>query len=149
MAKNCEKWYNTSEMGNTEFIANTLQAVSSLEAISIFTAGIIGYIGVTIMAYGAIKSAVHFILSTIRGNNHLPYIRIDLGKHLALGLEFLVGKDIIESIIHPSWDDLGKLAVIVAIRIVITLMLSYELKEIEEEIEEEKRYKKMRALQKK
>lgn len=136
-------------MGNTEFIANTLQAVSSLEAISIFTAGIIGYIGVTIMAYGAIKSAVHFILSTIRGNNHLPYIRIDLGKHLALGLEFLVGKDIIESIIHPSWDDLGKLAVIVAIRIVITLMLSYELKEIEEEIEEEKRYKKMRALQKK
>ncbi len=135
-------------MENTEFITNTLQAVSSLEAISIFAAGVIGYIGVSIMAYGAVKSGMHFILSTIRGSNHLPYIRIDLGKHLALGLEFLVGKDIIESIIHPSWDDLGKLAVIVAIRIVITLMLSYELKEIEEEIEEEKRYKKMRAAKK-
>lgn len=132
-------------MENTEFITNTLSAVSSLEAISIFAAGVIGYIGVSIMAYGAIKSGVHFILTSIRGNNHLPYIRIDLGKHLALGLEFLVGKDIIESIIHPSWDDLGKLAVIVAIRIVITLMLGYELKELKEELEEDRKYKAARS----
>ena len=122
-------------MENTEFITNTLSAVSSLEAISIFAAGVIGYIGVSIMTYGALKSVMHFILTSIRGTNHLPYIRIDLGKHLALGIEFLVGKDIIESIIHPSWDDLGKLAVIVAIRIVITLMLGYELKELKEETE--------------
>jgi uncharacterized membrane protein len=149
MVKNCEKWYNTSEMENTEFITSILHAVSSLEAISIFAAGIIGYIGVSIMAYGAIKSAFHFILSTIRGTNHLPYIRIDLGKHLALGLEFLVGKDIIESIIHPSWDDLGKLAVIIALRIVITLMLSYELKEIGEELDEERRRKEAMRKQKK
>ena len=126
-------------MENTEFITNVLSAISSLEAISIFAAGDIWYIGVSIMAYGAIKSGMHFILSTIRGNNHLPYIRIDLAKHLALGLEFLVGKDIIESIIRPSWDELGKLAAIIALRIVVTLMLGYELKEIQEEIEEEKK----------
>ena len=130
-------------MPQTEFITGILSTVSSLEALSILAASIIGYVGVSIMAYGAVKSAIHFILSTVRGQNHLPYIRIDLGKHLALGLEFLVGKDIIESLIHPSWDDLGKLAVIIALRTFITLMLSYELKEIKEEIAEQEARKKV------
>ena len=131
------------------FIYDLIMLPASLETVSIFAAGIIGYIGVMIMAYGAVKSAAHFILSTIRQNNHLPYIRIDLGKHLALGLEFLVGKDIIESIMRPSWDDLGKLAVIIALRIVVTMMLSWELKEIKEEIAQDKEYMKMSGAKKK
>lgn len=117
-------------------LTDVLEVVSSLEALSILAASIIGYIGVSIMAYGAVKGAIDFILSTLRQENHLPYIRIDLGKHLALGLEFLVGKDIIESIIHPSWDDLGKLAVIIALRTFITLMLGWELKQIKHELKE-------------
>jgi uncharacterized membrane protein len=118
-----------------------INITASLETIAIFFAGILGYVGVSVMAFGGIKSAMHFILSTIRGNNHLPYIRIDLGKHLALGLEFLVGKDIIESIISPSWDDLGKLAAIIALRTAVTMMLSWELKEVKEELEQDKRRK--------
>lgn len=119
------------------FVYDLFVLTTSLEAISIFAAGIIGYIGVAIMAYGGIKSAVHFIISAARKKNHLPHIRIDLGKHLALGLEFLVGKDIIETIIQPSWDDLGKLAVIVALRTVITLMLSWEIRKLKKELREE------------
>ena len=122
-----------------------IEITHSLESVSIFFAAIIGYIGVSVMAFGGIKSAVHFILSTIRGNNHLPYIRIDLGKHLALGLEFLVGKDIIESIIHPSWDDLGKLAAIITLRTVVTLMLSYEIKGIKEELATDLQRKNLKA----
>lgn len=122
-------------MPHTEFIKNIFEILSSVEAISIFTAGIIGYIGVSIMAYGAIKSAVLFVFTTVKGANHLPYIRIDLGKHLALGLEFLVGKDIIESIIQPSWDDLGKLGAIIILRTFITLMLGWELRQIKAELE--------------
>ncbi|MDP7069382.1 MAG: DUF1622 domain-containing protein [Candidatus Peribacteraceae bacterium] len=136
-------------MEPTSLIKDIITISASLESLSIFAAAVIGYIGVTIMAYGAVKSAMHFTLSAIRQNNHLPFIRIDLGKHLALGLEFLVGKDIIESIIRPSWDDLGKLATIIAIRIVITLMLSYELKEIKEEIAQDREYLKMSGAEKK
>ncbi|PIR49316.1 hypothetical protein COU79_05570 [Candidatus Peregrinibacteria bacterium CG10_big_fil_rev_8_21_14_0_10_54_7] len=64
-------------------------------------------------------------------------IRIELGKHLALGLEFLVGKDIVESIVHPTWNDLGKLGAIIALRTVVTVFLSRELKEVEEELKVE------------
>lgn len=128
-------------MENTNFITDLILVTTSLEALSVFVASIIGYIGVMIMAYGGVKSAIHFMLSTIRKQNHLPYIRIELGKHLALGLEFLVGKDIIESIMQPTWDELGKLAAIIALRTAVTLMLSWELKEIKEELDEEKEHK--------
>jgi uncharacterized membrane protein len=128
-------------MESTNFIHDLILVTTSLEALSVFVASIIGYIGVMIMAYGGVKSAIHFMLSTIRKQNHLPYIRIELGKHLALGLEFLVGKDIIESIMQPTWDELGKLAAIIALRTAVTLMLSWELKEIKEELDEEKEHK--------
>jgi uncharacterized membrane protein len=49
-------------------------------------------------------------------------------------LEFLVGKDIVESIVHPTWDDLGKLGAIIILRTVVTIFLSRELKEVEEEL---------------
>lgn len=111
---------------------------AGLETASFIAASIIGYIGVAIMTYGGLKSAIRFIISSIRKKNHLPYIRIELGKHLSLGLEFLVGKDIIESIIRPSWDDLGKLAAIIALRTAVTLILSWEIKEIRKEIDKEK-----------
>lgn len=125
-------------MDTQTLILNIINHASSLETVSLFAAAVIGYVGVIIIAYGAIKSAIHFIISTLRNNNHLPYIRIDLGKHLVLGLEFLVGKDIIESIIQPSWDDLGKLAVVIALRTFTTLVLSWELKQIKEELRQKK-----------
>ncbi len=109
--------------------------VQGLDQMSILTASIIGYIGVAVMTYGAIHALIAFVISTVhqKGNHHI--IRMDLGKHLALGLEFLIGKDIIESVVHPTWDDLGKLGAIIVLRTVITLFLSRELHEVKEEIE--------------
>ncbi|MCF7837757.1 MAG: DUF1622 domain-containing protein [Candidatus Marinimicrobia bacterium] len=55
--------------------------------------------------------------------------RIRLGHSLSLGLEFLIGADILKSVVSPSWQDLGQLAAIVAIRSVINFLLIWELKE--------------------
>ena len=94
------------------------------------------------MAYGCINAAYRYVTCMIMHKvEELPYIRIILGKHLSLGLEFLVGKDIIETIVRPSWDDLGKLAAIIALRTAVTFMLSWELKELKAEIYEDKRRK--------
>ena len=54
--------------------------------------------------------------------------RIRLGHSLSLGLEFLIGADILKSAVSPSWQDLGRLAAIVAIRSAINFMLIWELK---------------------
>lgn len=69
-------------------------------------------------------------------------IRIELGQHLALGLEFLVGKDIVDTIIDPSWEDLGKLGAIIIIRTVLSIFLARELKEVEEEMTMEEKIEK-------
>jgi uncharacterized membrane protein len=113
--------------------------VVGLDALSVIIATIIGYIGVSVMIYGCLRALYDFLIHTGKGEHRLPMIRINLGKHLALGLEFLVGKDIVESLVHPTWDDLGKLAVIIGIRTVVTIFLSRELKEVEQEINVERK----------
>lgn len=121
--------------------------VHGLDQMSIFTASIIGYIGVAVMTYGALHALIAFVTATVyqKGNHHI--IRMDLGKHLALGLEFLIGKDIIESVVHPTWDDLGKLGAIIVLRTVITLFLSRELHEVKEEIEVQEEEIKLAKMQ--
>ena len=111
---------------------------TNLDAIATLAAVIVGYLGIAIIVYGALKNGWSFIICCVRKPTHLPEIRVDLGKHLALGLEFLISKDIILSIMEPTWDDLGKLAVLVTIRTVVGLVLMWELKEVKEEIEEER-----------
>ena len=112
--------------------------ISGLSGFAMIAAAIIGYIGVAIMMYGAFRVAYDFVKSMITGQTHVSRLRIELGKYLALGLEFLIGKDIIGSIVEPTWDDLGKLGAIIVLRTVITIFLSRELKEVEEEIKVER-----------
>ncbi len=55
--------------------------------------------------------------------------RLRLGHSLSLGLEFLIGADILKSAVAPTWQNLGLLAAIIAIRSVINFLLIWELKE--------------------
>ncbi|MGH7631500.1 MAG: DUF1622 domain-containing protein [Gemmatimonadales bacterium] len=54
-------------------------------------------------------------------------IRLRLGSWLALALEFALASDIIRTALAPSWDDIGKLAAIVALRTVLNYFLGREL----------------------
>ena len=59
-------------------------------------------------------------------------IREHLGYYLLLALEFLIAVDIIETLMHPDWKELGVLAGLVVLRTVMGFSLNWELKEIEE-----------------
>jgi uncharacterized membrane protein len=54
-----------------------------------------------------------------------------LGHCLSIGLEFLIGADILKSAISPTWQDIGQLAAIVGIRTVLNYFLTRELKQME------------------
>ena len=54
-------------------------------------------------------------------------VRLTLGKFLALALEFQVGADILSTAIAPSWEQIGKLAAIAAIRTLLNYFLTKEL----------------------
>jgi len=56
-------------------------------------------------------------------------IRLMLSKWLALSLEFALAADILRSVVAPTWDDVGKLAAIVAIRTAINYFLEREIEQ--------------------
>jgi uncharacterized membrane protein len=116
--------------------------LSSLEGMSIVAAGVIGFIGVAIMTYGTIKGFGMFLINAKNRNKLVTEIRIDIAKHLSLGLEFLVGKDIIETIVNPTLDRLLVLACIVALRTVIGIILAWEMKGAVHEVEQEREIQK-------
>lgn len=69
---------------------------------------------------------------------HLPpqrpkeEIRLNLGKWLALALEFTVAADILRTAVAPSWDDIGKLAAIITLRTALNYFLEKEVERAEE-----------------
>lgn len=108
--------------------------IANLEFVSDSVASTLGYIGVAIIIYGALKGFLHFVFAAVTRIGHIPHIRIEFAKHLSLGLEFLVGKDIIGTIVNPSWDELGKLGAIIVLRTIVALFLDYELEKMEDRI---------------
>ncbi|MDL2219844.1 DUF1622 domain-containing protein [Ruminococcaceae bacterium OttesenSCG-928-O06] len=66
----------------------------------------------------------------------LQHTKIELGGFVLLGLEILIVADIIETIVNPSFEDILRLAAIVAIRTVISYFLGREVDGVNTSMEE-------------
>ena len=96
------------------------------------TAGhIVELIGVLILLAGAFIAIVAGLVRLRRGASlHDAYhgLRADLGRSMLLGLEFLVIADIIGTVaVEPTLHNLAVLAVIVAIRTLLSFALELEV----------------------
>lgn len=94
---------------------------------------LIGYIGILIIAFGCLRGLAHLGQRVFMNAHLLISVRREVAQYLVLGIEFLVGKDIIESLVQPTWDQLGKLSLIIFLRTVLTLFLSWEMREAKKE----------------
>jgi uncharacterized membrane protein len=103
----------------------------TLGHVCIGVGALFGYLGMGTLVWGAARALALVVRSTRRRDAYVE-ARVQLGKHLALSLEFLVAKDIVDSLVEPSWDELGKLAAIVVLRTAIQLALARELRELSE-----------------
>jgi uncharacterized membrane protein len=92
-------------------------------AVLFIIVGIIGAIMIYVRKTFFIKSDY---LAMTQSRNHL-------GHSLSLGLEFLIGADILRTAISPTWQDIGQLGAIVGIRTVLNFFLTRELKQVESE----------------
>ncbi len=93
--------------------------------------------GALIILLGCIRGMQLFVCRLAGKDMLLADIRIEIGHYLVLGLEFFIAKDMIDIVLRPTWNELGKLAVIIVLRSLLTLFLSHEVKEVREEIEQE------------
>lgn len=96
------------------------------------------YAGIVIMVVWWLK-AVYLLVYRWFIDNSVPMwkIRIKLWHYLVLALEFLVAKDILESIVDPNLNGLFMLWLIVVIRTVLSYFLNKEIAEVKEDMEKE------------
>jgi uncharacterized membrane protein len=85
-------------------------------------------IGALVICLGVVLAVYQFFLHfKNEQTSNFNQVRLTLGKFLALALEFQVGADILSTAIAPSWEQIGKLAAIAAIRTLLNYFLTKEL----------------------
>ena len=90
------------------------------------TAGILELIGILIIVIGTVKALYHLVRKL---RHREPFnVVIDLGRSLALALEFKMGAEIIHTVIVRNFKDLGILAVIILIRALLALIIHWEIR---------------------
>jgi uncharacterized membrane protein len=85
---------------------------------------------VVLVAYGAVEAIVGCILVVIHqrtspGERKEVWLRF--GVWLLLGLEFQLAADVVRTAVSPTWQELGQLAAIAAIRTFLNLFLQHDL----------------------
>lgn len=85
--------------------------------------------GVIVILSGAAVSTLIYLANAMRGSSSLTAYRKNVGRSLLLGLEFLVGGDVIRtvSVAHPELMDVVVLALIVMIRTAMSWAMEVEL----------------------
>ena len=106
----------------------------TIKLITIYLARFVEIGAAFIIGLGTLKALVTYLLSVFKlGEKIFPKneIRLSLGRNLALALEFLLGADILQTAVAPTWDDIGKLAAIAVLRTGLNYFLDRELKAAE------------------
>src|ERR687883_1960771 len=103
--------------------------VDLLRAAAQAIATLVEGLGIAIVAVAVLVAAVRYVTGLVSRVRPFPPegLRLGLGRSLALSLEFLLGADILRTAVEPSWDEIGRLAAIAAIRTALNFFLQREI----------------------
>jgi uncharacterized membrane protein len=89
--------------------------------------------GVIIIVIGAVGALRRYFLGLLGKAPSLgvDQIRLDLGRTIVLAVEFMLGADIIKTIMTPDYYEIGMLGALVIIRTVLTYFLNQELEQLQ------------------
>lgn len=92
--------------------------------------------GAVVIMIGAIVAIAKFVLALGRRDiNQFSAVRLSLARFLVLGLEFQLAADVLRTAISPTFEEIGKLAAIAAIRTLLNYFLNREIAQEQREIE--------------
>ena len=99
--------------------------------------------GAAVIIIGAVWAFLRFLWAglTHRDAGSFVPVRLTLGRFLALGLEFQLAGDILKTAVAPSWEEIGQLAAIAAIRTVLNYFLGKEIAEERHQVDEDEKKK--------
>ncbi|HEX8289463.1 MAG TPA: DUF1622 domain-containing protein [Pyrinomonadaceae bacterium] len=117
-----ESIQNIPDEGAFQIVEHSINAAAQWLKLGVEAAGAL------VIALGVISAIYHLVAHfQDEQSTNFNAVRLTLGKYLLLALEFQVGADILSTAIAPSWEQIGKLAAIVAIRTVLNYFLTQEI----------------------
>jgi uncharacterized membrane protein len=106
----------------------------SIQKILILIQHGISFFGIIIILSGIIFAVYQYIcyliLEVSTQGDKINKIRLDLGRILILGLEFIIAADLIGTTTAPDYYSVGIVAIVVAIRTILSYSLNRELKSL-------------------
>ena len=125
-------------------VINLLDPGSSLDTLESYVSIIVQWIrfaaeslSILIITVGIIVTLYVIVRSYhLSGQKAYNQVRFTFSRYLVMALEFELAADIIGTAISPTWDQLGKLAVIATIRTFLNYFLQLEMKAEKKETEE-------------
>lgn len=93
----------------------------------LYTDKLLSLLGSLVIVYAALKAVYMFCKGVMNDTLDINMLRLELGYGIILGLEFMIGADIIESMAQPTYYDIGILAALVFIRTFLSYFLGKEL----------------------
>jgi uncharacterized membrane protein len=115
------RWVAAPHEGALE--STIVNAVQWLRLLVETTGAVIIGLGVLFAAYQFVRALIPPQIESYNG------IRLTLARYLVLALEFQVAADILSTAIAPTWDQIGKLAAVAAIRTLLNYFLIREMRE--------------------
>lgn len=82
--------------------------------------------GVLVIIIGAFKSVYHYIRALTANNR--SYFRLEFANALALGLEFKMAAEIINTVLIRDINEILILGSIILLRALLTLLIHWEIK---------------------
>jgi len=95
--------------------------------------------GALIIFFGAGLAFARFVSLTARRRREHEFtaVRLGLGRYLVLGLEFQLASDLLKTAVSPSYEDIGQLAAVAAIRTALNYFLGKEIAAERQELDAE------------
>lgn len=97
-----------------------------LHPIAELSAGMLELVGIIIIIIGSVRALIKLFGCLIK--KQPLHIVIDLGKALALALEFKMGAEIIKTVIIHNLEELAILGVVIIIRALLSFIIHWEIR---------------------
>lgn len=104
----------------------------TFHSITLTIQSLISFAGILIILSGVVIAASQYVYLMLKGqltaqSGGVNSIRLNLGRILILGLEFIVASDLISTTTTPDYYAVGIVAIVVIIRTVLSFSLNREL----------------------
>ena len=102
---------------------------AALHLVAHYLALVLDALALVVIAIGAVEAAIGIFRATVRHASGAAKraVWLEFARWLVAGLTFQLAADIVHTTVAPSWDDVGRVAAIAAIRTFLTFFLDRDI----------------------